>query len=164
MVARAWWYRGGDIGTTTAKRCYQDGGIRFFDFLTCLFLSLTRYVFLFVAYLKKSKFFLHLFLNILYETMNLWWQWWRHRDCGMLMVASERWHEEGNIRFFDFLTCLFCLLPCMSFFFPAYLKKRKFWYIFVAHHFICNNEVLVAVWGRQHEEGRLRTAALGWLY
>jgi hypothetical protein len=27
----------------------------------------------------------------------------------------------------------------------ANLKKSKFFYIFVAHHFICNNEVLVAV-------------------
>ncbi len=45
---------------------------------------------------------------------------------------------------------------------PAYLKKSKFFYIFVAHHFICNNKVLVAVWGRQHEEGRLRMAVLGW--
>ena len=47
---------------------------------------------------------------------------------------------------------------------PAYLKKSKFFYIFVAHHFICNDKVLVAVWGRQHKEGRLRTAAWGWLY
>ena len=51
------------------------------------------------------------------------------------MAALERQQQDGGIMFFDFLQHLLLSLT-MYVFFPAYLKKGKFFYIFVPHHFI----------------------------